>query len=304
MNKELGFRHLHLMMLPRSERTLTIGDEFMLSDNFTDSSDLLELNMKGFISSSYPFKIFFTMVLFCKSGRMHLRMNLEDYFLERNDVLVVLPDSIGECLDISEDCQVAIMAFSNRVFGVEPDIESSMQIRKELVQQRLFHASESEMEELLLLYGLMRKKMEQPGYKLLREAILGYLQVLYCNGYQMIVSLGCEDVSEKPSRSRQLYDRFMYEVQHHYQQERSVSYYADLLCVTPKYLSQVVHRVSGRYAGEWIREYVILEAKALLKSGEYTVQQVGDLLNFPNPSFFGKYFKSAVGCSPRKYQLE
>lgn len=64
-----------------------------------------------------------------------------------------------------------------------------------------------------------------------------------------------------------------------------------------------MYQVSGRYAGDWINDYVILEAKALLKSKKYTVQQVCDMLNFSNPSFFGKFFKAAVECSPRKYML-
>ena len=74
------------------------------------------------------------------------------------------------------------------------------------------------------------------------------------------------------------------------------------LCVTSKYLSQVVHKVSGRFAGDWITDFVILEAKALLKSRKYTVQQIADKLNFANQSFFGKYFKEKVGCSPTEYQ--
>lgn len=81
-----------------------------------------------------------------------------------------------------------------------------------------------------------------------------------------------------------------------------MQFYADRLCLTPKYLSQVVHAVSGRHAGDWIRDYVILEAKALLKSGQYTIQQVSDMLNFANQSFFGVYFKKAVGCSPTVYK--
>lgn len=86
--------------------------------------------------------------------------------------------------------------------------------------------------------------------------------------------------------------------------ERSISYYADKLCVTSKYLSQVVYKVSGRFAGDWITDFVILEAKALLKSRKYTVQQIADKLNFANQSFFGKYFKDKVGCSPSEYQKE
>ena len=67
-------------------------------------------------------------------------------------------------------------------------------------------------------------------------------------------------------------------------------------------MSQLVLKTSGRYASHWIRDFVILEAKALLKSGKYTVQQVADKLNFSNASFFGKYFKAATGMTPRKYQ--
>ena len=87
-----------------------------------------------------------------------------------------------------------------------------------------------------------------------------------------------------------------------YTKERSISYYADRLCVTPKYLSQIVRKVSGRFAGDWITDYVILEAKALLKSRKYTIQQIADRLNFANQSFFGKYFKEKVGCSTSEYQ--
>ena len=81
-----------------------------------------------------------------------------------------------------------------------------------------------------------------------------------------------------------------------------VAYYAGKLCISPKYLSRVVASVSGRRPVDWIRDYVVLEAKALLKSGKYTVQQVADILHFPNQSFFGTYFKKATGISPMAYK--
>ena len=109
-----------------------------------------------------------------------------------------------------------------------------------------------------------------------------------------------EDTSEY-NRNQEIYKRFMQAVQKNYMQERSITYYADLLCISPKYLSQVIKNVTGRLAGEWIRDYVILEAKALLKSNKYTVQQVCDMLNFANQSFFGKYFKKRTGMSPKAY---
>ena len=74
--------------------------------------------------------------------------------------------------------------------------------------------------------------------------------------------------------------------------------YADRLCLTSKYLVHIVLTQTGRYAADWIRDYVLLEAKAMLGSGQYTVQQVSDYLNFPNQSAFGVYFKRDTGCSP------
>ena len=82
---------------------------------------------------------------------------------------------------------------------------------------------------------------------------------------------------------------------------REVSFYASKLCITPKYLGVVVAQVSGRRPLEWIRDYVILDAKAMLLSREYSIQQISQILNFPNPSFFSKYFREAVGCSPSKF---
>ncbi|OUP10687.1 hypothetical protein B5F34_04580 [Mediterranea sp. An20] len=88
----------------------------------------------------------------------------------------------------------------------------------------------------------------------------------------------------------------------HYTSERNIGFYADKLCLSPKYLSQMVLAASGRHVKDWVQDYVILEAKALLRSRQYTVLQVSDMLNFPNQSFFGVYFKKAVGCSLSMYQ--
>ena len=63
----------------------------------------------------------------------------------------------------------------------------------------------------------------------------------------------------------------------------------------------MIRRACGRMPSDVIGEHVILEAKLLLRSERYTVQQVADMLNFPNPSFFGKYFKAHVGQTPRQF---
>ena len=81
-----------------------------------------------------------------------------------------------------------------------------------------------------------------------------------------------------------------------------MEFYADKMCLTPKYLSKVIKEKSSKSASEWIDNYVTLEARALLKSTNMTIRQISDELNFPSQSFFGKYFKRHQGMSPKEYR--
>ena len=99
-----------------------------------------------------------------------------------------------------------------------------------------------------------------------------------------------------------LSQEFVKLVKEHFRKERQLKFYADKLCITPRYLSRVVKECTGSSAAEWIELTVVLEARALLKSTNMTVQQISDELNFPSQTFFGKYFKRRVGMSPKEYR--
>ena len=91
-------------------------------------------------------------------------------------------------------------------------------------------------------------------------------------------------------------------VREHHRRERTVAFYADKLFISPKYLSLIIKETLGRSAAEIIDDYVILEAKNLLRFSGKDIQQVSYELNFPNQSSFGKYFKHLTGLSPSEYQ--
>lgn len=84
--------------------------------------------------------------------------------------------------------------------------------------------------------------------------------------------------------------------------ERSVTYYASKLCVTPKYLCTVIRRVSGKVPSVWIKEKIINEMKYRLRYTQATIKEISFQLNFATTSFFGKYFKSQTGVSPKYYR--
>ena len=303
-NKEMkqAYWDLDLIRLSAENTAVDLDKEFILIDNLdTPGID----TRTETLFTNHPVKVSFVSVILCLAGQIRFRYNLQKIELCTNDVLVVQEGTIGEFLGMSQDARLVVMAFDPEYFRMASQVEVVMSIQRLLHRSPCFHLTDEKMEETLTIYRLMKAKILEKDNPFRKGALLGYAQALAYNGYyQQFVLLSSEDKrpKEKTSRKQELYDRFIKEVQKSYTRERSISYYADVLCVTPKYLSQVIHHVSGRFASEWITDFVILEAKALLKSRKYTVQQIADMLHFANQSFFGVYFKKYVGCSPTAYK--
>ena len=130
------------------------------------------------------------------------------------------------------------------------------------------------------------------------QVIENLIRVFYYGGLSKFHNL--KDMQQGQKNS--IVERFIELVRQHYREERQIGFYADKLCITPKYLSKLVKENTGRSAGEWIENHVILDARAMLQSSDMTIQQIATSLNFPNQSFFGKYFKRATGLSPKQYR--
>lgn len=294
------FSPLNLMMIPFDERTCIFNNEFVMSDNFKHSD--ATSGFDNFVALPYPFKIQFSMGLFCMGGGMRVRLNLREYKLRKNDLLIVEAGSVGECLEVSHDCKTGLIAFSNNSFVPDTNSQGATLVRQFLSVSSLLSLTDQEMGELLSIYRQMRQKLCQPDYRYKREILTGYMRVLFCNCCQYMATYLEKRPALPSSRKNWIFDHFMQLLKEYYVSERSIGFYADKLCLSSKYLSQMVLLASGRHVKDWVRDYVILEAKALLRSRQYTVLQVSDMLNFPNQSFFGVYFKKAVGCSPAAYQ--
>ncbi|MCD8296593.1 MAG: helix-turn-helix domain-containing protein, partial [Prevotella sp.] len=84
--------------------------------------------------------------------------------------------------------------------------------------------------------------------------------------------------------------------------EHSIGFYADKMCVTPRYLGVAVKNTSGVTAKEWIDRAVVTTAKVMLRHSNKQVTQISDELDFPNPSFFCKFFKRMTGITPQEYR--
>lgn len=296
-----AYWNLDLIRLSAEDTAVHLNQEFILIDNFNEIPEQSNSEME-FVN--HPVKLSFTVAIFCLKGRMQFQSNLQEFELRANDVLILQKGAIGEYEGMDEGTQIAVIAFSPEYFQNSLPLDATMSLQRHLYASPIHHLTPEAMEESMTIYRLMKAKVAETDNPFRKGALLGYTQVLTYNSYKYLLRSESENQQsgKKSSRQQELYTQFIHEVQKNFTKERSISYYADVLCVTPKYLSQVIHNVSGRFASDWITDFVILEAKALLKSRQYTIQQVADMLNFSNQSFFGKYFKEKVGCSPSKYQ--
>jgi AraC-like DNA-binding protein len=154
------------------------------------------------------------------------------------------------------------------------------------------------MQPIRIFYAILYRAAANTENPFRLQVIENLIRVFYYGG----LGIFSERDRYNTSCNNTIVDRFMELVQEHYREERLIGFYADKLCITPKYLSKLVKENTGRSAGDWIESHVILEARAMLQSSDMTIQQISAALNFPNQSFFGKYFKRVTGMSPKQYR--
>ena len=110
------------------------------------------------------------------------------------------------------------------------------------------------------------------------------------------------DGANEPSRKLETYMRLMQLIDSHYAEERGVRYYADRLCLSPKYLTMLVKSVSGYTVQQLVFKAITKKAVSLITTTDKSIKEIADILNFPNASAFGTFFKKQVGMSPINYR--
>ena len=104
--------------------------------------------------------------------------------------------------------------------------------------------------------------------------------------------------AQRPEPEDSTFSKFLALVDKHATRQRDTGFYADRLCITPKYLSRLVKQKTGKTAKEMILGCVLLRARTMLLNTDLNVQQIADQLGFPSQSVFGKFFKNRTGLSP------
>lgn len=240
----------------------------------------------------------------CLEGQGAFNISLREFQQSSGMMVVALPNQIIEHRYFSPDYRGIFFAVSKNILESLPKMGNMLSMFFYLKDYPCFNLTPHEQEVLKEYHEFMRKRLRDKEGTYRREVVMGLMQGFFfelCNIFNNHVPAATA-ASKTKSRKEYIFERFYESLVESYQSERSVKFYADQLCLTPKHLSGVIKEVSGKTVGEWIDEFVILEAKALLNSSSMNIQEIADRLNFANQSFFGKYFKHYTGISPKEYR--
>lgn len=264
-----------------------LGDDFILLENPIITSVF-----------EHPFRIDVMTAIICLSGSMEGFINLKPHNVKSPSMSIVLPGQILEYRQISADFKGMFVVMSPR-FMDSLDIEGRFPFFMSVQNKPVIPLDGEGVEALVMYYRMMQKMIKQTDNPhRLEIARLLIKAFFYGAGYYM------HEIPDDTAKSKQeiLVGKFFNLVDSNYKEHRSMDFYADKMCLTVKHISRIVKDVSGKSATDWIDDHVVLEAKALLKSTNMTIQQISDELNFPSQSFFGKYFKRVEGVSPKEYR--
>ena len=149
-------------------------------------------------------------------------------------------------------------------------------------------------------FSLFRSRLAQPESTFKRE-VLGRVMQIFLFDLWTVCQHGLSQM-ETSDFTASLFLRFLTLVQQNVLTEREVAWYADRLCITPKYLSQVCRTMTGLPASQWIQFYASFELVSLLNDTSKTLSEISDLMNFENISHFSRYVKKMLGKSPSEYR--
>ena len=283
-------------LFPDSPR-VCFGDDFYVMD--------LKLSEEA-QPLGYPCRFDGYMLLYCVKGRIRLNVNLSEYCIEEGMIFMNVPGNIirvNEILDVpKEEVRYVCMAMSKEFLqGMQLDANKIFNEGMSMMENPSVRLGRKEIEMLRCCLEVMTRIANSEAiYK--KEALLSMLSSVFYLLMGVWRKNGDASDSTQSHRSKLIFDQFIKLVSEYHTQYRNVGFYADKLCLTPKYLSKLIKNATGRSAPEWIDQYVILEAKNLLKYSGVTIKEIVYRLNFPNQSVFYKFFKARTGMTPTEYR--
>lgn len=232
-------------------------------------------------------------------GKVRVSINLVEKELSAGTLVFIGPGSIVTPISISPDLELYGFGLSAEFpmpfsAGQMPTAFNGSQRDFQLP------ASEADMTIALRVIDTLWYVVHQKNYS---RQMVGSLVAAQMHHYDNLYHQYCDRLQNVMTREQTIFDRFIYLVNQNATQEHQIAFYAEKMCLTDRYLGTIVRQASGVTAKDWIDRALVTRIKIELRHTDKSVAQIADEMNFPNPSFFCKYFKRLTGQTPQAFRI-
>ncbi|MCI7177460.1 MAG: helix-turn-helix transcriptional regulator [Candidatus Cryptobacteroides sp.] len=283
----------------------------IVNDNLSDDLFIAEMHYESKMDIiEYPCRFHGYMAFFCIKGEFEVEINLKKFTIRKDSMFIYTPGNIVRVTNIDprekESVHFVVVAISEDLMSsTRFDFSKLYNESLRLLESPCVVINENERGLYRKYFDLIQEvsKMRMPN---MRESVTALISsIFYLMGAMWTDRLTAAKKNggdEMSTRSKIVLEDFLLLVRDYHTKERSLSFYADKLYLTPKYLSKLIKSVSGKSAHEWIDSFVILEAKNLLKYSDMSIKSIVYDLNFPNQTTFYRFFKTKTGMTPSEYR--
>lgn len=242
-------------------------------------------------------------VVLCTQGELQVCIDMKNCRLKPASIMTICPDQNVRLTSLTEDFEGYVVAIQRELLASAFYVKNVTPIESILFRSPVVNLNESSMAVFALYFACLDEIVQR-----LRGR---HPEIIRCHLMSLLMSLKAiyrerevDEEEETLTRSKIICHDFVQLVRRHYAEQHQLKFYADRLCVTPKHLMAVVKKELQKNPKRFIDEAIIADAKYQLMTTDLSMKQICDNLNFPNPSFFGKFFKQHVGVSPNTYRKE
>lgn len=287
---------------------LKITPESMLANLSADYSDgdIIIIDDIRQLPSGDQLQIDMVLLLICDSGRGQFDINGRTHTVNRYEMVVCPPNVLIDNYLISPD-------FSSKIIGLSYSaLQRMLHANNEIWDMivavsasPVFPITDSMRQLMVRYYSLLKFKLSQSESTYRADSMRSLMQSIFYDLCDIVRSrVPHSEVLAKMKQGDVLVKKFLRLLANAQGEQRCVSYYATLLCVSAKYLSTVCKKSTGRTAKEWIQEYTVEILRHQLRNTDRSIKEISNLLGFPNLSVFGKFCRSTLGLSPTDYRAQ
>ena len=239
---------------------------------------------------------------YCEVGECEVTFNMQTYTLRQGDCMIIVSNRLVSRVVPSDDFRVTVIYVDESFLQAStPHSNYGTRGGLSLYINPIMRLTDEEREICRRGFENVCYRMAHPHRFFHADEMMAALQQLFIDFFECHARI--EGDAEVSTQAAQVMHRFIALLERgDYRKNREVGYYADLLCVTPKYLSEVCKKVSGFSANSWINRYAAIDLVHLLKDKSLSLTDIAYMFDFSSPSHFSRFVQNNLGQKPSAFR--